>query len=86
MVGEDTVTMSVKELRRVHVLRQVLEKRMTQREAGTIVRLTDRQVRRLLGLVKAEGDQGLVHRGGGSRRIGGSRSPSRPRPFGCIFR
>jgi hypothetical protein len=72
MVGEDTVTMSAKELRRVHVIRQVREKRITQREAGTLLRLTDRQIRRLLGRVKAEGDQGLVHRGRGkpsNRRI-----------------
>lgn len=72
MVGEDTVTMSAKELRRVHVIRQVLEKRITQREAGTMVRLTDRQIRRLLRRVKEEGDQGLVHRGRGkpsNRRI-----------------
>ena len=74
MVGEDTVTMSTKELRRVHVLRQVREKRITQREAGTMLRLTDRQIRRLLGRVKEEGDQGLVHRGRGkpsNRRIAG---------------
>lgn len=72
MVGEDTVTMSAKELRRVHVLRQLREKRITQREAGAMLRLTDRQIRRLLGRVNAEGDEGLVHRGRGkpsNRRI-----------------
>jgi transposase len=72
MVGEDTVTMSAKELRRVHVLRQLREKRITQREAGEMLQLTDRQIRRLLGRVNAEGDQGLVHRGRGkpsNRRV-----------------
>ena len=72
MVGEDTVTMSAKELRRVHVIRQVREKRITQREAGTLLRLTDRQIRRLLQRVQEEGAQGLVHRGRGkpsNRRI-----------------
>jgi hypothetical protein len=72
MVREDTVTMSAKELRRVHVLRQLREKRITQREAGEMLQLTDRQIRRLLGRVNAEGDQGLVHRGRGkpsNRRI-----------------
>lgn len=72
MVGEDTVTMSAKELRRVHVMRQVREKRITQREAGAMLQLTDRQIRRLLTRVKAAGDQGLVHRGRGrlsNRRI-----------------
>jgi hypothetical protein len=61
MVREDTVTMSPKELRRVHVIRQVREKRIT-REAGTLLGLTDRQIRRLLRRVEQEGDQGLVHR------------------------
>lgn len=72
MVGEDTVMISTQELRRVHVLRQVREKRITQRKAGTLLRLTDRQIRRLLGRVQEEGDRGLVHRGLGkpsNRRI-----------------
>ncbi|MCS6302500.1 MAG: helix-turn-helix domain containing protein [Nitrospira sp.] len=64
--------MSVKELRRVHVIRQVVEKRLTQKEAGTVLGLTDRQIRRLKRRVEQEGDQGLVHRGRGrpsNRRI-----------------
>ena len=65
MAREDTVTMSPKELRRVHVIRQVREKRITQREAGTLLGLTDRQIRRLLRRVEQEGDQGLVPRGRG---------------------
>lgn len=72
MVREDRVTMSANELRRVHVLRQLREKRITQREAGEMLQLTDRQIRRLLGRVNAAGDQGLVHRGRGkpsNRRI-----------------
>lgn len=35
MLGEDRVTMSGKELRRVHVIRQVLAHRLTQKEAST---------------------------------------------------
>ena len=54
--------MSAKELRRVHVLRQVRDKRITQEEAGTMLRLTDRQIRRLLRRVEQAGDQGIVHR------------------------
>jgi len=65
MVGEDSVTMSGKELRRVHVMRQVIEKRLTQVKAGALLGLTTRHVRRLMARVKREGDQGLVHRGRG---------------------
>jgi hypothetical protein len=72
MVGEDKVTMSGKELRRVHVIRQVMEKKLTQVEAGTVLGLTHRQIRRLIKRVKQEGDEGLVPRGRGkpsNRRI-----------------
>jgi hypothetical protein len=72
MVREDSVTMSMKELKRVHVIRQVMERRITQVKAGTLVGLTDRHVRRLLQRVEQEGDQGLTHRGRGkpsNRRI-----------------
>lgn len=47
MVGEDRVMMSGKELRRVHVIRQVMEQTLTQGEAGRLLGLTDRQIRRL---------------------------------------
>lgn len=72
MVGEDTVTMSGKELRRVHVIRQVLAKQLTQEQAGALLGVTARHVRRLLQRVRAEGDRGLVHRGRGrpsNRRV-----------------
>lgn len=72
MVGEDRVMMSVKELRRVHVIRQAMDKKLRQRKAGALLGLTVRQVRRLLKRVRAEGDAGLAHRGRGkpsNRRI-----------------
>lgn len=34
MVGEDRVIMSVKELRRLPVIQQALEKKLTQKQAG----------------------------------------------------
>ncbi|MBI5854584.1 MAG: ISNCY family transposase [Nitrospirae bacterium] len=64
--------MSVKELRRVHVIRQALEHQITQVEAGTLLGLTDRQIRRLMRRVEQKGDRGLAHRGRGkpsNRRI-----------------
>lgn len=65
MVREDRVTMSAKELRRVHVIRQVVDQQMTQVHAGALLGLTARQVRRLVRRVEQEGAQGLVHRGRG---------------------
>lgn len=65
MVREDRVMMSGKELRRVHVISQVLDQQLTQVKAGELLGLTTRQVRRLLRRVEQEGDQGLAHRGRG---------------------
>ena len=72
MVREDRVIMSVKELRRVHVIRQTTEKTLTQVKAGTLLGLTPRHIRRLLARMAQTGDQGLAHRGRGrpsNRRI-----------------
>lgn len=65
MVGEDTVRMSGKELKRVHVIRQVMGQALRQREAGELLGLTTRQVRRLMQRVRLEGEAGLVHRSRG---------------------
>ncbi len=65
MVGEDRVMMNIKELRRVHVIHQAMEKKLTQVQAGALVGLTARQVRRLIQRVRATGDAGLAHRGRG---------------------
>lgn len=72
MVGEDKVIMSVKELRRLHVIRQAMNQKVTQRQAGVRLGVTDRQVRRLVKRMRTVGDAGLAHRGRGrpsNRRI-----------------
>jgi transposase len=66
MVREETVQMSVQELKRVHVIRQAMNNALRQREAGEVLGLTARQVRRLIQRVRAEGDAGLVHRSRGT--------------------
>lgn len=48
MVREETVQMSVQELKRVHVIRQAMNKALRQREAGEVLGLTARSVRRLI--------------------------------------
>jgi Helix-turn-helix domain len=65
MVREDRVIMSVKELRRVAVIRQTMEQKLTQVKAGTLLGLTPRHIRRLIERVAQAGDQGLAHRGRG---------------------
>lgn len=65
MVREDRVIMSVKELRRVSVIRQTMEKQLTQVKASALLGLTPRHIRRLIERVAQAGDQGLAHRGRG---------------------
>jgi hypothetical protein len=47
MVREDRVIMSVKELRRVHVIRRTMEKQLTQVKGGILLGLTPSHIRRL---------------------------------------
>ncbi len=59
---EEHITMSRKEVDRVGVIRQVVEKRLRQREAARQLALSVRQVKRLVQRYRAEGAAGLVSR------------------------
>jgi transposase len=52
--------MSAKELERMGIMEKLGEKRMSQKEAGRILGLSVRQVKRLLKRYRSEGAQGLV--------------------------
>lgn len=66
----EIVTMSYAELDRVRVIERVIERRLTQREAGRILGLTSRQVRRLRRGYERDGARALgsKHRGRPSNR------------------
>jgi transposase len=57
--------MSTKELNRLEVMQRLSEKRMSQKEAGRILDLSTRQIKRLLRAYRQQGAVGLVskHRG-----------------------
>jgi len=59
------LTMSAKELSRLEVMHRLSEKRMSQQEAGRILQLSVRQIKRLLQAYRRQGAAGLVskHRG-----------------------
>jgi transposase len=61
----DNLLMSRKELSRLEVMHRLSEKRLSQKEAGTILGLSTRQIKRLLRAYRQEGAAGLVskHRG-----------------------
>lgn len=69
---EGRIEMSGKEVKRWEVLRRVLDGVLTQRQAAQALKLTDRQVRRLLKRYAQEGVPGLISRRRGvpsNRRI-----------------
>ncbi len=65
MARKDIFMLSQEELRRLHVLRKVLEKKIKQREAAVILGVSTRQIRRLVKRIKREGEAGIVHKSRG---------------------
>lgn len=64
--------MTRREVKRLHVIRQALDKRITQNEAAGLIGVSDRQIRRLIKRIRREGDAGLCHKSRGrasNRRI-----------------
>ena len=59
---EDRFKMSRKEIKRLHVIKKVIEREITQNEAGTLIELSTRQVRRIKARVQREGDEGIIHK------------------------
>jgi len=58
----DRIAMSQRERDRLKVMSSVLEGKRTQREAARLMRLSERQVRRMQRKLQAEGDRAIVHK------------------------
>ncbi len=61
-MGDDVLGMSAGERSRLHVIRLVVEKKLSQRAAGERLGICVRQVKRLVRAFRAQGDAGLVSR------------------------
>jgi transposase len=57
--------MSQDELKRLHIIRKAIEKRIKQHEAAALLGVSPRQIRRLVRRVKEESDKGIIHRSRG---------------------
>lgn len=68
------LNMSTKELSRLEVMQRLAEKRMSQKEAGEILDLGIRQIKRLLNAYRKQGAAGLVSKQRG--RTGNNRLPA----------
>ena len=65
MAGEDIIMARQRELKRLHVIRKVLERVIKQVEAAEILSLSARQIGRIVKRIRVEGDKGIVHRSRG---------------------
>jgi transposase len=66
MMGKrGTITMSMKEAQRLHVVQKAIEKHITQREAAELIGVDLRQAQRIIRRIRQEGDQGICHRARG---------------------
>ncbi len=65
MAGKDIIMLSQRELKRLHVIRKVLDGVLKQVEAAGILSLSDRQIRRLIKRVEVEGDTAVAHKSRG---------------------
>jgi transposase len=48
--------------KRLYIIKQAVEGKISQRNAAAVLELTDRQIRRMVRRVKKEGDVGILHR------------------------
>lgn len=72
MDREDLLRMKPHEIKRLHLIHQALEKKISQKQGAEVAGLSPRQMRRLMKRVEAEGDRGILHRRRGkpsNRRI-----------------
>jgi hypothetical protein len=71
----ERIEMSRRERDRLKVLYGVVQGERSQKEAARLLRLTTRQVRRLVRRLEEQGDQGLIHRLRGRAAEARSHSP-----------
>ena len=62
MAEGDIIIMRQEELKRLHIVRQVLDKKLKQIEAADKLDLSYRQIKRITKRVRQEGDKGIVHK------------------------
>lgn len=59
-MSRETLSMTTRELDRLHIVQQCLEKRITQRHAAKTLDITEQHVKRLINRYKQFGPAGLV--------------------------
>src|SRR5208337_734294 len=80
------ITMSRRETKRLHIIHQALDKRITQKTAAELVGLSSRQLRRMLKRVREDGDDGIAIVPAARVRIVASPKRSKRKHLSCLGR
>ncbi|TAN41193.1 MAG: helix-turn-helix domain-containing protein [Nitrospirae bacterium] len=85
MSEKNILKLKVRELKKLTVIQQTINKHITQKMAASILRISVRQIRRLVGKVITSGDKGIIHqsRGQESLTLMGTVLFSFPNSFGA---
>lgn len=62
MSQKDIIMLNVKELKRLKIIQEAISKHITQKEAASLLALSQRQIANLVQRVRKQGDKGIVHR------------------------
>jgi transposase len=65
MAGQDIIMATPRELRRLHIVKKVVEGGISQKEAAEQLCMSSRQIRRMMKRIVEEGDEGILHRSRG---------------------
>jgi hypothetical protein len=65
MSGKSILKLKVRELKKLKIIQQTIDKQITQETAATILGLSVRQVKRIVKKVRQSGDQGVIHQSRG---------------------
>jgi transposase len=60
-MSKEVIALSIRELERLRIIQKVMDKKIRQVDGATLLGLSDRQVRNIIGKIRSEGDKGIAH-------------------------
>lgn len=60
-MSKEVIALSIKELERLRIIHKVISKEIRQVDGARLLGLSDRQVRNIIGKIKADGDKAIAH-------------------------
>ena len=61
MAGRDMIVMSMREVKRLKAVGSAIERHITQKTAAWMIGLSERQVRRMVKVIREQGNKGIIH-------------------------